>query len=75
VAHHPAREHGANREAIGEPHFIGTTHHCGDGVWAAAARLVRDSRAQHRIGVIADALLRHGTLNGDEIGVMIAAEA
>jgi hypothetical protein len=25
VAHHPAREHGANREAIGELHFIGTT--------------------------------------------------
>jgi hypothetical protein len=39
VTHHPAREHGANREAIGELHFIGTTHHCGDGVWEAAARL------------------------------------
>ncbi|MGA8698916.1 MAG: hypothetical protein WB689_34815 [Xanthobacteraceae bacterium] len=39
VAHDPAQEHGANREAIGELHFIGTTHHCGDGVWEAAARL------------------------------------
>jgi hypothetical protein len=70
VTHHPAREHGANREAIGELHFIGTTHHCGDGVWEAAGRLVRDSWAQERTRLIADALLRHGTLSGDEIGAL-----
>jgi hypothetical protein len=27
------------REVIRELHFIGTTHHCGGGVWAATARL------------------------------------
>jgi hypothetical protein len=27
------------REVIRGLHFVGTTHHCGDGVWAAAARL------------------------------------
>jgi hypothetical protein len=27
------------RKIIRELHFIGTTHHCGDGVWAAAAWL------------------------------------
>jgi hypothetical protein len=70
VTHHPAREHGANREAIGELHFIGTTHQFNEGVWAAAARLVRDSRAQERIRRIAAALLRHGTLSGDEIGAL-----
>jgi hypothetical protein len=33
----------------------------------AAQRLVRSPWARHRIGVLADALLRHGTLSGDEI--------
>jgi hypothetical protein len=41
----------------------------------AARRLVCTAWAQRRIPRIADALLRHGTLTGDEIGVMIAADA
>jgi hypothetical protein len=41
----------------------------------AAERLVRTDWAQRRIWLIAVALLRHGTLTGDEIGVMIAADA
>jgi stage V sporulation protein SpoVS len=41
----------------------------------AAHRLVRTDWAQQRIRLIADALLRHGTLTGDEVGVMIAADA
>jgi ATP-dependent Zn protease len=39
----------------------------------AASRLVRDQK--ERIRLIADALLRHGRLTGDEIDVMIAANA
>jgi hypothetical protein len=41
----------------------------------AAHRLVRTAWAQERVRLLADALLRHGTLTGDEIGVMIAADA
>jgi hypothetical protein len=41
----------------------------------AAHRLVRTPWAQQRIPLIAEALLRHGTIAGDEIGVMIAADA
>ena len=41
----------------------------------AADRLVSDPWAQDRIRLIAAALLRQGTLTGDEIGVMIAADA
>jgi hypothetical protein len=41
----------------------------------AAERLVRTQWAQECIPLIADALLRHGTLTGDEIGVMVAAHA
>jgi len=38
---------------------------------AAAGRLVRDPWAQERIRQIADALLRHGTLSGADIGGII----
>jgi hypothetical protein len=41
----------------------------------AAQRLVRTAWAQQRIPLIAEALLRRGTLAGDEIGGMIAADA
>ena len=41
----------------------------------AAHRLVRTSWARHRIRLIAAALLQRGSLTGDEIGVMIAADA
>ena len=41
----------------------------------AADKLVRTPWAQQRIRLIADALLRHGSLTGDEIGIMIAADA
>jgi hypothetical protein len=41
----------------------------------AAQRLVRTPRAQHRIRLVADALLQHGTLTGDQIGGVIAANA
>jgi hypothetical protein len=34
----------------------------------AAQRLIRSPWAQHRVRLLADALLRHGTLSGDEIG-------
>jgi hypothetical protein len=37
----------------------------------ATDRLVRTEWAQHRIRAVAAALLRHVTLTGDEIGVMI----
>jgi hypothetical protein len=73
MPHHATREHGANGKAVGEPDLISTAHHCGDGVWAAAGRLVRDQ--QQRIWQIAAALLERRPLTGDEIGVMIAANA
>ena len=41
----------------------------------AAQRLVRTPLARRRIPLIAEALLRRGTLAGDEIGGMIAADA
>jgi hypothetical protein len=41
----------------------------------AADRLVRTDWARRRICLIADALLRHGSLTGDEIGVMISVDA
>ena len=41
----------------------------------AADKLIRTPWAQQRIRLIADALLRHGSLTGDEIGIMIAADA
>jgi hypothetical protein len=41
----------------------------------SADALVRTPWAKSRIQLIVDALLRHGTLTGDEIGVMIAADA
>jgi hypothetical protein len=41
----------------------------------AAQRLVRTPFACHCIPLIAEALLRRGTLAGDEIGGMIAADA
>ena len=41
----------------------------------AAHRLVRTPWAQQRIRLLAAALLRRGTLTGDEIGTMIAADA
>jgi hypothetical protein len=41
----------------------------------AAQRLVRTPFARRRIPLIAEALLRRGTLVGDEIGGMIAAHA
>jgi hypothetical protein len=40
-----------------------------------AERLVRTQWAQECIRLVADALLRHGTLTGDEIGVKVAAHA
>jgi hypothetical protein len=33
------------REVIRELHFIGTTHHCGDGVWAAARAALLEARS------------------------------
>jgi hypothetical protein len=41
----------------------------------AAQRLVRTPFARRHIPLIAEALLRRGTLAGDEIGGMIAADA
>jgi hypothetical protein len=41
----------------------------------AAHRLVQTPWAQQRIRLVAAALLHHGTLTGDEIGVMIAVDA
>jgi len=41
----------------------------------AARRLVRTAWAQERIRLLAAALLQYGALSGDEIGVMIAADA
>jgi hypothetical protein len=41
----------------------------------AAHRLVRTPWAQQRIRLLAEALLQHRSLTGDEIGIMIAADA
>jgi hypothetical protein len=40
----------------------------------AAQRLVRTQWVQDRSRLVADALLQHGTLTRDQIGVMIAAD-
>jgi hypothetical protein len=41
----------------------------------AAQRLVRTPAVEDRIRLIADALLRHGTLSGDDIGALVGLDS